>query len=81
MQLLTWLQKIGSVKVNNLLSNNCFSHRNVLQIGVNALSKMVLKDFGFCPKDQILYILDYTIWFKRRQHVVQIRIKQCMERL
>ena len=88
-QLLTWLHywitiifqtpKNGSLKINSLPSNNCFSYRNVLQNGINALSKMGLKNsfFFFCPKAQIMYrpILDHMICFKISQHIVQIRIK------
>ena len=40
-----------------------------------------LKISVFVKKLKILYILDLTIWFKFRQHVVQIRIKKCMESL
>ena len=42
--------KEGSLEINSLASNNCFSHRNVLQNGVNALSKVVLKTPVFCQK-------------------------------
>ena len=31
----------GSLQINNLTSNNCFSYLNVFQNGVNALSKMI----------------------------------------
>ena len=37
--------------------------------------KCVLKELGFRPKPQILYILEDTIWFKFRRNVVQVRIK------
>ena len=30
-------QKDGSLQINSLASNNCFSYRNVFQKGVNAL--------------------------------------------
>ena len=33
--------KDDSLKINSLASNNCFSHRNVFQNGVNTLSKIV----------------------------------------
>ena len=59
-QLLTWLHvsdyhifgtvKDSSLKINSLPLNNCFSYRNVLQNGVNSLSKKVLKNSGFCSK-------------------------------
>ena len=43
--------KNGSLKINSLPSNNnSFSHRHVLQNGVNALPKMVLKELGFLFK-------------------------------
>ena len=45
--------KDGSLKINSLALNNCFSHKNVFQNGVNALSKMVLKTPVFCQKAQI----------------------------
>ena len=53
----------GSLKIIILPSNNCFSDRNVLQNGVNALSKMVSKNSVFCPKAQILYFSDRTTRF------------------
>ena len=57
--------KDSILKVNSLPTvNNCFSCRNVLQNGVNALSKMVFKSSIFCQKLNILYILDHAIWFK-----------------
>ena len=43
----------GSLEINSLALNNCFSCRNVSQNGVNALSKMVLKTSSFfCRKAQ-----------------------------
>ena len=45
------------------------------KMAVNVLSKIGLKELGFCPKAEILYITDYTIWLKFRQHLVQVRIK------
>ena len=57
-----------------LASNNCFSHRNVFQNGVNTLSKIV--NHFFVKKHNILYGSDhYTILFKCHQHVVQILTK------
>merc|ERR1712240_255136 len=44
--------KDGSLQINTLALNNCFSYRNIFQNGVNALSKMVLKKPGFCQKTQ-----------------------------
>ena len=44
--------KVSTLKINISLLNNCFSSRNVLQNGINALSKMVLKNSVFCEKAQ-----------------------------
>ena len=70
-----------SLKINSLPLNSCFSYRNVLQDGVNPLSKIVLKTRSFVKKFKILYILDHMTWFKFRQYLVQIRITYFMERL
>ena len=43
----------GSLEINSLALNNCFSYRNVFQNDANALSKMDLKYpffFFFCQK-------------------------------
>ena len=63
-QLLTWLHvsitvifgtlKDGSLEINSLALNHCFSYRNVWQNGVKAFSKMVLKNSVFCQKVKIL---------------------------
>ena len=42
----------SSLKNDSLSWNNCFSYRNVLQTGVNALSQMVLKISVSCQKAQ-----------------------------
>ena len=44
----------GSLEINSLALNNCFSYRHVFQNGVNALSKMVYKNLKtvFCQKSQ-----------------------------
>ena len=42
--------KNGSLQINSLPSNNSFSDRNVLQNGINALSKMGFKELGFLSK-------------------------------
>ena len=42
----------GSLEINNLALNNCFSYRNVFQNGSNALSKIVLENAVFCQKAQ-----------------------------
>ena len=44
--------KDSSLKINSLPSSNGCIYKNVLQNGVNSLSEMVLKNFGFCPKAQ-----------------------------
>ena len=48
--------------------NNCFSHRNLFQNGVNALSKMVLKALVFVMKLKISCSLDHTILLKFHQY-------------
>ena len=35
--------KDGSLEINSLALNNCFSYKNVFQNGVNALLKVILK--------------------------------------
>ena len=69
--------KDSSLKINSSPFNNCFSYRNALQNGNNALSKIVFKKtrFFLVKKLKIVYISDSMIWFKFRQHVVQMRIK------
>ena len=42
--------KDGSLQIDILVSNNCFSYRNVYQNGVKALSKMV--NYFLCQKAQ-----------------------------
>ena len=64
--------KDNSLLINSLASNNCFSHRNIFQNGVNTLSKLVNH---FLSKSSKMYSLDHTILFKVHQHVVQILIK------
>ena len=56
----------GSLEINPLASNNCFSYRNVFQNGFNALSKMVLKSLIFegVKKLKISRSLDHTILIK-----------------
>ena len=71
--------KDDSLYVSRLASNYCFSHSNVFQNGVNTFSKMV--DHFLSKKLIILYCLDHRILFKFHQHVVQMLIKYCMERL
>ena len=44
--------EIDSLEINILALNNCFSHRNIFQNGVNTLSKMVNH---FCQKAQIFF--------------------------
>ena len=60
-----WNQwKDGSLEINSLALNNCFSYRNIIQNGVNALSKMFLETRFFVKKLKISYSLDHTILFK-----------------
>ena len=42
----------GSLEINSLTLNTCFSYRNSFQNSVNALSKTVLKNLVFCQKAQ-----------------------------
>ena len=44
--------KDGSLQINILALNNCFSHRNIFQNDVNALSKMFFKNPVCCQKAQ-----------------------------
>ena len=70
-----------SLQINSLALNNYFSYRNGFQNGVNALSKMVLKNaFFFVIKLKISCSLD-TVLFKFHLHAVQTFLKKCMERL
>ena len=59
------------------------SYRNVFQIGINALSKMVLKKpifffFFLIKKLKISCSLAHTILFKFHLHGVQTFLKKCM---
>ena len=48
--------KNEGLKIHSLPSNNCFSYRNVLQNGVNTLSKMGLKELCFlCKSSHFLH--------------------------
>ena len=42
--------KDGSLQINSIALNSCFSYRNVFQNGVKALSKKVLKNPMFVKK-------------------------------
>ena len=65
-----------SLKINSLPIEYGCSDKNVLQNGVNSLSKVTLQKSDFFVQNlKILYISENTIWFKFRQYVVQIRIK------
>ena len=55
-QLLLLTLKDNSLEINSLSLNNCFSYRNVFQNGVNALSKMGLKN-NFLSKSSKVQIL------------------------
>ena len=54
--------KDGSLLINMVVSNNCFSYRNIFQNGIDALSKMV--EGFFVKKLKIFASLDYLIMFK-----------------
>ena len=71
--------KDGSLEINSLALNNCFSYRNVFQNGVSALSKIVLifvclfvcfvlffqKAQNLCSLAQtILFQFHYSMWYK-----------------
>ena len=43
-------RKNGCLKINSLLTNNCFIYRNILKNGVNTLSKMFFKRTRFLSK-------------------------------
>ena len=54
--------KDGSLLINTLASNICFTYRNMFQNGVDTLSKIV--DAFFVKKLKISSSLDYPIKFK-----------------
>ena len=65
--------KDGSLQIDILVSNNCFSYRNVFQNSVNALSKMVNNCFFFnlsksskiCVVRNIRFASNFTsMWYK-----------------
>ena len=72
--------KHGSLEINSLVLNNCFSYSNVYQNVVNTLSKKVSKTwfsfflsfFFFFQKLKISFSLDRASLCKFYQHVVQI---------
>ena len=47
-----WNTENGSLEINSLALNNCFSYRNVFQNFVNALSKIVVENPVLCQKSQ-----------------------------
>ena len=49
--------KDGSLEINTLALNNCFSYRNVFKNGVNALSKMVFKNPIFLSKSSKIRVV------------------------
>ena len=53
--------KESFLKIKCLPLNNCFNCRNVLQNGIKALSKMVLKTQVFVKKLKILYISNHNL--------------------
>ena len=64
----------GSLEINSLALNNCFSYRNVFQNDANALSKMDLKypfffllskSSQFCEVSTIRFCSNFTgMWYK-----------------
>ena len=52
--------KDDSLRINISALNNCFSHRNVFQNGINTLSKNYSP--FFVKKHKILYGSDHTIF-------------------
>ena len=71
--------KDGSLQINSLTSDKCFSYRNVFQNDVNALSKMINHFLSkFCV------VSDHTILLKFHQHACganTYQYKECIERL
>ena len=68
-----WTRKDDSFLINSfLVSNQCFSHRNVFQNGVNTLTKVAI----FCFSKSSKFCIFRTTWFLFNfyQHVVQIQI-------
>ena len=66
--------KDGSLFINTLASNICFSYRNMFQNGVGALSKIV--DAFFVKKLKILSSSDYLKMFKFCLPVAETHIKE-----
>ena len=56
--------RYSSLEINSIALNNCFNYINVLQNGVNAFSKVILKNPVFVKKLIISCSLDHTILFK-----------------
>ena len=61
--------KDDSLKINSLALNNCFSHRNIFQNGINTLSKMVnhflSKSSKFCIVWTIRFCSNFTIMWSK----------------
>ena len=66
--------KDGSLLINTLASNTCFSYRNIFQNGVDALPKIV--DAFFVKNLKLSSISDYPIMFKFCKPVAQTLIKE-----
>ena len=58
-----WNTERWNLQINSLASNNCFSHRNVFQNGVNALSKIAFKNPGFFFKKLKILCSSYRTFF------------------
>ena len=58
-----WNLKNSSLKINSLPLNDCFSHTNVLQNGVSALSKWFLKTHIFFLSKSLNFCSFRTIGF------------------
>ena len=62
--------KDGSLLINILASNNCFSYRNIFRNGVDALSK--IGDAFFVEQLKILSSSDYPIYIMFKFYLVRI---------
>ena len=69
--------KYDSLKIYDLASDNCFSHKKRLPkgSGQHIVKKVNHFFWGGVKKLEVLYSSNHTIVFKFHQHVVQILIK------
>ena len=71
------ITKDGSLVLTTLASWNCFTCRNIFQIGANDMSGCLTCETAFCKKKlEIMYSSDHPILIKFRQLVVNIAIKE-----